>query len=317
MSGNIGNINLGLGLNLKEFEESLKKAQNMLQELRTQDVIQMKGNSFSGTNKAVEAVKQLNQAFKSIDWTSDMKEADNTALKLANSFTELTNSNKAAFMGVKDYAIALDKNNSSHVRWIETRSKMERDEQRRVTKEGEKAARERKRLIDEDLKIRKQAHNQKMRMIEMENKRQYKEGLMAYSSREANQIMTTGESPRTIAARTAKIQQLDEVKKRLDNTDSNYSLTLSRLNREISKLTKENQRYMNQGVRVENQTRKLGKLPLGLRGSLRFTLRLMRWSVSQTSLLRLGANLNYNRSLWRPYFRTSMLLINCSRKPLT
>ena len=193
MAENIGNVSLGFGIDLTILQRDMQKAEQMLNDLKGKVSMGTgkKADDFLGTNEVAKRVKELDKAFRSIQWDIDPN-AKNKAMELAQSFVAIKNNSKEAHITLQQYVREL----------------------------------------------------QGM-------------GKFTTSSQDASRLLNMG-APQSIAERSNRIKQLTEAINTLDNKEANYTQTLTRLNREKQKLTRENQKYMTQGVEVEKSMMRLG-----------------------------------------------------------
>ena len=191
MAGNIGNINLTLGLDLNALRKGLQDAEQAILALKNK--MQDPQKDFLGSNNVSKKLKELDKAFRSIEWDKDLDGARDSALRLAQAFTDITTANKESTMSLRQYVRELER-----------------------------------------------------------------QGRMSLSTTEANNLLAKTGNISSIASRQNRIKELQDAVRRLDQTDRDYITTLTRLNREISRLTRENQKYMSSGIEVEKQTMKMG-----------------------------------------------------------
>ena len=107
MAGNIGNINLTLGLDLNALRKGLQDAEQAILALKNK--MQDPQKDFLGSNNVSKKLKELDKAFRSIEWDKDLDGARDSALRLAQAFTDITTANKESTMSLRQYVRELER----------------------------------------------------------------------------------------------------------------------------------------------------------------------------------------------------------------
>ena len=287
MAENIGNVSLGLGIDLTILQRDMQKAEQMLNDLKGKVSMGTgkKADDFLGTNEVAKRVKELDKAFRSIQWDIDPN-AKNKAMELAQSFVAIKNNSKEAHTSLEQYVNELKRLEEAKSKQMQGRfqesisgltapnkelqkvnqyyAELEKADEKRIDniqknklKEEQIAEKTSQKIIDQNIKERQRIQKDREAYVKW-----WEQQLKRQEALESKKLLSPekamGLSTNTIAERQNKINQLTKTIQNLDSRESNYTQTLTRLNREKQKLTRENQKYMTQGVEVEKSMLRLG-----------------------------------------------------------